>query len=281
MSQGYFQVYRDLTRHPSVIALPPSYRCVLWTILDYCCYLPCTQDDHGVLINLKPGQFMCTIRHLAELSNVGRKDAENAIKKLIDIKILGQHLGQRKSIFTVLWGLELNNDGTTSGTSLGQVWDIKEQRNKERRQKKQQQQATASAVVFSCLLTLADESITQKNKEDLTKAYHDKEQIVIDAVKAVTVPGFVPKNTMLQSLRAACKGKWCAGQTADDSKLNKALAIKLEGKRNKYQFEALSKDLEIVKGPKSECVKYKMSHQKFRSEVERIGGINIKNEIGE
>lgn len=123
----FVQIYRDLLKDPSIVSLPPSYRCVLTTLLAYACYAPCKVDDHGIAIELQPGQFMCSIRHLAELANVGRKDAEHAISKFITLKILGQKVGHKKSIFTILWGIKFNDNGTTSGTKVGQEWDIKEE----------------------------------------------------------------------------------------------------------------------------------------------------------
>lgn len=124
---SYIQIYRDLFLQPCVISLSPSYRCVLTALVFNACYAPCQQDDHGVPIDLLPAQFMCTFRHLAELSNVGRKDVENAIAKFLQLKILGQEVRHRKSIFTILWGIKINKGGTSIGTRLGQDWDTKEE----------------------------------------------------------------------------------------------------------------------------------------------------------
>ena len=135
---GYIQILHDLFRHPSFISAPPSYRCVLITILDRACHAPCKQDDHGVIIDLLPGQFLCTIRQLAELANVGRKDVEHAIARFSKIEILGQEVRHRKTIFTILWGIKLKSTGTVSGTTLGQDRDIKEEEPKGSSTKKTQ-----------------------------------------------------------------------------------------------------------------------------------------------
>lgn len=123
---NFVQIQRELLRHPSFVSAPPSYRCVLLTIIDHACYAPCKQDDHGVLIQLQPGQFMCTIRGLAELANVGKKDVEHALVKFISGRILGQHVGHRKSIYTILWGVNYKKLGQEMGQKVGQVRDIKE-----------------------------------------------------------------------------------------------------------------------------------------------------------
>ncbi len=127
IESSYIQIYRDLFLQPCVISLPPSYRCVLTALVFHACYARCQQDDHGVLIDLLPSQFMCTIRHLAEIANVGKKDAEHAIARFIQLKILGQEVRHRKSVFTILWGIKFNNGGTRTGTTLGQERDTKEE----------------------------------------------------------------------------------------------------------------------------------------------------------
>ncbi len=132
---GYVQIFHDLLRHPSVISAPPAYRCVLMTIIDYACFSPCIQDDHGVIIHLLPGQFLCPIRKLAELANVGRKDVEHAVARFTQIEILGQEVRHRKTIYTILWGVKYQSSGTIVGTTLGQDRDIKE----EHKNTKQQQ----------------------------------------------------------------------------------------------------------------------------------------------
>lgn len=140
-NSGYVQILHELLRHSSFISAPPAYRCVLLTIIDHACYAPCQQDDHGVLINLLPGQFLCSIRKLAELANVGRKDAEHAIDRFFKIGILGQEVRHTKTVFTILWGIKKQDSGTEFGTTLGQVRDIKENNKK----KKQQQPLAAAA----------------------------------------------------------------------------------------------------------------------------------------
>jgi DNA-binding transcriptional regulator YhcF (GntR family) len=126
-NNSFVQIFRDLLRDPSVTSLPPSYRCVLFTLLDYACYSPCKQDDHGVLIDLLPGQFMCTIRGLADLANVGKNDAERALAKFVDLKIVRQEVRRKKTIVTILWGLKQQKTETTTETRKRQERDTKEE----------------------------------------------------------------------------------------------------------------------------------------------------------
>lgn len=130
MSESSFvQIFRDLLRDPSVTSLPPSYRVVLYTLLDYACFSKCKQDDHGVLIDLLPGQFMCTIRGLADLANVGKNDAERALSKFVDLKIVRQEVRHRKTVITILWGLKFKDGETRSEPRKRQERDTKEEHN--------------------------------------------------------------------------------------------------------------------------------------------------------
>ena len=289
MSKTYIQLDRDLLRDERILALPPSYRCVLWTILDHCCFSECVKDDHGVQIFLKPGQFLCTIRHLAELANVGKKDAEHAIKKLIAFGVLGQEVGHKKSIFTILWGINFDYGGTTNGTKpknekkVGQDWDkLSREENDQDFQKvgHKRTKEVFCCFIYSCLEKISDPSISEKEKIRITKKY--SEEIVSNAVKVIMEPNFEIDGTLLKALNAACKGEWKPKKKKEeDFEKNKKLATMLEGERNNYRFEALSKKIEIIKGMISECVDYAMPYKKFYSKVEQIGKINIKQEIAE
>jgi hypothetical protein len=126
-NNSFVQIFRDLLRDPSITSLPPSYRCVLFTLLDYACYSPCKQDDHGILIDLLPCQFMCTIRGLSDLANVGKNDAERALSKFVDLKIVRREVRHKKTIVTILWGLKQTYTETTSETRKRQERDTKEE----------------------------------------------------------------------------------------------------------------------------------------------------------
>lgn len=124
---SYIQIYRDLLLNPSFVGLPPSYRCVLFSLLANACFAPWQQDDHGVLIDLLPGQFMCTIRYLADLANVGKNDAERALKKFVEMKIVRLEVRHKKTIVTILYGIKFKSDETTKETRKRQDRDTKEE----------------------------------------------------------------------------------------------------------------------------------------------------------
>ncbi len=275
-NSDFIQIYRDLLSHPSVVSSPPSYRCVLYTLLQYVCFAPCQQDDHGVLIDLKPGQFMCSIRHLAELANVGRKDVEHALDKFARFQIVGQEVRHRKSIFTILWGIKFDEGGTTSGTKVGQVRDIKEDIVvvSSSMYLKEQQQQSEAPTIFECLKKI---DILQKDKEKITKKYLLNEKIVEDALECILHPNFVPEVSFLKSLYAACKGEWKPQpNNTQDVKKNYAFAKKLEILEHAYKFEALKDGLQIIMGSKSILISYKKPHQTFVNEVKKIGKIKEK-----
>jgi hypothetical protein len=127
VESSYIQIYRDLLLNPSFVGLPPSYRCVLFSLLANACFAPWQQDDHGVLIDLLPGQFMCTIRYLADLANVGKNDAERALKKFVEMKIVRLEVRHKKTIVTILYGIKFKSDETTKETGKRQDRDTKEE----------------------------------------------------------------------------------------------------------------------------------------------------------
>ncbi len=203
-NNSFVQIFRDLLRDPSVTSLPPSYRCVLFTLLDYACYSPCKQDDHGLLIDLLPGQFMCTIRGLADLANVGKNDAERSLAKFVDLKIVRQEVRHKKTIVTILWGLKIEKSETQSETKKRQERDTKEEQQENKNIKEEQQQTFD--VVFSSLNCFAEIDISQKEKLRICKKYTEIQ--VSEAVTIVTSKGFIPEESILKSLNAALKYNW-------------------------------------------------------------------------
>lgn len=124
---SFVQIYTEVFTDPLINGLPPSYKCVLYTILAHACFAPCKMNDHGQLIHLEAGQFMCTVRHLAELANVGKNDAERALKKFVEFKIVRQEVRHKKTVITVLWGIKTQNEETTKETRKRQTRDTKEE----------------------------------------------------------------------------------------------------------------------------------------------------------
>ncbi len=131
---GYFSVHRQLTRCSAYLNAPINQRIVLLTILDYACFSPCQQDDHGVAIDLLPGEFMTTYRDLADLARLpkktGKNDVQNALKRFFEAKILRHKVRHVKTVITILWGLELKDTYTRGYHRVRQELDLKEQDNK-------------------------------------------------------------------------------------------------------------------------------------------------------
>lgn len=128
MSENSFiQIYKELLLHPSFISAPHSYAKVLITIITHACYSACKMDDHGVSIDLLPGEFLCTIRRLAELSGATKKEVENALGRFSKAAILGQERRHTKTIHKILWGVKYKTMETALETKRRQDGDIKEE----------------------------------------------------------------------------------------------------------------------------------------------------------
>jgi hypothetical protein len=130
-------------------------------------------------------------------------------------------------------------------------------------------------VVFPCLSKISDPSISENEKLKITKKHLHEEQVVIDAVAAITSEKFEPDGTLLKALRAAIKHKW--KPNANDFSKNKALALNLEKITSQCKFTALNAYLEIDRGGQSipPCIIYSMPFEKFCAEIEKQAKIKI------
>jgi DNA-binding transcriptional regulator YhcF (GntR family) len=127
---NFVQIYREALTDPAINEMPLTYRWVYLTILINACHSPCTFNDHGITINLKPGQFMCTIRKLAELANVKPNHVQRALAKLSHMQKVIQEVIHKKTILTVVWGLKLNNGDTRNDAKVIQERYTKEESKK-------------------------------------------------------------------------------------------------------------------------------------------------------
>lgn len=126
-NNGHVQITHELLRSDEYLSAPADQCKVLITIFDRACFAPCTMNDHGVQIHLKPGQLMTTYRELAKLSGTDRKVVERTINRFLTCGILGQEVRHKKTILTILWGIKTECSGTRNGTRMGQERDIKEE----------------------------------------------------------------------------------------------------------------------------------------------------------
>jgi len=129
-------------------------------------------------------------------------------------------------------------------------------------------------AVFSCLEKINDPSVKQADKVSITRKYHDKEQIVIDAVAIVTASDFVPEETILKALWGMCKIQAKPKEPKENVvQKNREYAKKAKEKyKGPYGFEKLNSGFEIMKGVNaaSEIIKWDESHENFKNKVNKI-----------
>jgi hypothetical protein len=100
MTTGFIQIPRSLLSHPTVRTCSDSYFRILFTIIENLAFAPCQQDDHGKLIDLQPGQFMCTDRELEKLTGSSDSTCRRAIARFESVGIMKQEVKHTKKIIT-------------------------------------------------------------------------------------------------------------------------------------------------------------------------------------
>jgi len=130
MNNGFIQISRDLFDHPCFENAPANYWKVIMTMMNHACFKERIFDDHGKKINLKQGEFCCTIRHLAELCNIPKTSLERVLSVFLINKICGQEVRHTKTVFSISTKYLLQNNGTEFGTRSGQDRDTNKQSNK-------------------------------------------------------------------------------------------------------------------------------------------------------
>lgn len=153
----------------------------------------------------------------------------------------------------------------------------KEQRTKEK-EEQQHKPVSVSVVVPLSLQNFMDESILDQHRKELASKY--SKEVIDDAIDSITESKFQPSSTMLKALRAACKDGWKPKKiNINEVDKNKNIAQALEGKHNRCNYTSCNKHLEIVRGSIVETISYEMTFEKFCSEIERIGKINIEKAL--
>lgn len=101
---GYFSLPRSFTRDPLWLDLSIEYQHVFLVILDHACWKNQKFDDHGVIIDLKPGQLCTTERDLAKKCNkkITRIIVQRAIEKLETYRFLIREVSHIKSIISII-----------------------------------------------------------------------------------------------------------------------------------------------------------------------------------
>lgn len=240
-----------------------------------------------------------------EKAGLTRQEHRTAIEKLVEFGYIEivyngkKFLKREKSTIKItiksmlvnlkdssIWDInpEISNQQINQRATNEQPTSNHKQERTRKKEEEQQPQTpssdSVSVVVFPCLSKISDSSVTEKHKIEITRQNLHQEQVVINAVEAVLEKNFTPRETMLKALRGAIKQKWEPAR--DDSEKNKALAKLIEGEHGKYKFEALSNELEIVKGVTGlcSCILYTMPYEKFCQEIEKQGRINLNEILG-
>lgn len=100
---GYFSLPRSFTRDPLWLDMPLAYQHVFLVILDHACWQDQLFDDHGMMIQLKPGQLCTTVRDLAKKCGKGitYMIVHRAIEKLGMYRFLRQEVQHIKSVLSI------------------------------------------------------------------------------------------------------------------------------------------------------------------------------------
>lgn len=190
-----------------------------------------------------------------------------------------------KLLDTEFWDINIENKGHRNDDQKGDQNNHSkghqkghrkghEQECYKKNEKKEQQPQTPSSkegavVVFSCLQVL---DLDEKYKIELSSRY--QESIVIDAVAAITQPGFKPQGSLLQAIRSACKNGWKPKKSsAETIEKNRNAAILLAKKRKNYHV--CVDYLEIYHGLSdggmsiADYIEYDMPHELFMAKIEQ------------
>ncbi len=129
MSQGFIQIPRSLLDHPSFMKAPADQRYFLIWIIQNSRFLPSDFDDHGITIQLLPGQLCGTIRQFAEDANVKKGVVERSMARFSKFQILRQEVRHTKTVITIThkdtYELIKSYSETTCGTRKRQEKDKK------------------------------------------------------------------------------------------------------------------------------------------------------------
>ena len=277
VSERYIQLHTSLFSNKLFKSLPLTYRHVFLVIASNMAWQKEMMNDHGVMVPVYPGEFMTTFRKLEVLCDEDQIDTrllQRAVEKLELIGLISREIRNTKTIFRVIGGVNVKKTLQDSPQDSPQefVADNNRERQNENIEvqdspqdspqdrhtkqnvktcldKKEQQQAVA---VFPSLNKISDEEVPLEEKQYLSRKY--TEQVIKDAVGAVTAEGFSPQVNLLKSLRAACKHQWKPNPTKIDRvKTNKEKAKHLkEQYKGIYTIEVLDKHLEIIRGGNSQ-----------------------------
>lgn len=100
MSQGFIQIPRSLLEHPTILSLNDLHYRIFIHFLLRMTFSKCQQDDHGIIIDLMPGEYMFTLRKLASELGVDKGVLERLLVRLRDAKISRHETRHTKTVLT-------------------------------------------------------------------------------------------------------------------------------------------------------------------------------------
>ncbi len=104
MCNNYIKYSRDLHNHPVFKSFSYDYRHIFLTILINAAFKPISLNDHGVIIDLQPGQLMTTIRDLVRLCDeptIDRSKVARALSMFEKCQFSRQETRHKKTIITI------------------------------------------------------------------------------------------------------------------------------------------------------------------------------------
>lgn len=178
LDYGHIRIPRSLLSDPLWLDLKPTTQIIFFQIVSHVCFLPQKFDDHGVMIEILPGQVCTTIREILNWcgKHFTKNDIERSVKKLILCGFLRQEVRHVKSIITVChkdtYELIKSNNETGFETNLRQDRDkIETQKKKAKKEKHVNKEAIANGVAASFYESLFSLPCSFDEKIELTKNF--------------------------------------------------------------------------------------------------------------
>lgn len=210
----YIKYTRSLHTNPVYKSLSFEYRHIFMTILVNMAFKPVQMNDHGVLINLKPGQFMTTIRGLAKLCDEKGIDAPKVQRALMMYENIGfsiQETIHKKTIITIkepsiCESLKKEVDTRIETKSIQDRYKIDTQKKNEKKEKNLKETTTppspqgGNRVVVSLACLKENTSLEENDKMFLQNAFpEERVKLALEYSKHIK-----PKTTLIQMLVWHC-----------------------------------------------------------------------------
>lgn len=208
----FIKYTRSLHTNKIFKSLSFEYRHIFMTILVNMAFKPIQLNDHGVLIDLKPGQFMTTIRELVKLCDekgIDRSKVERALTMFEKVGFSRQETRHRKTIITIKESSiceSLNCEvETINETKSRQDRDkIETQKKKDKKEEKEKttpptpSKGDRVVVFYDCLKE--NKELTEDEKECLMQYSENRVKLALEFSKIDK-----PKTTLIQLLVWHCK----------------------------------------------------------------------------